>query len=346
MYYKRDSYSDERCSKDFETKYSQEFVVALYEKYKDYYGDKARIGFLNITDNKTAVTKKELVVVLEVNDNKIFKIEQYNRLGFFNKLDEKSYVKTISDFYELDYKKEIISQLVNFSSEYYKIAKKELDNYFNIVEYGNIKDKHGENYNYHIIENADNTIGANVLLDKIIISKDNQEIGYVKIKYTNLNIDEECNKIPYSILEKKQFSNEEKQFYLTRQKIEFNSNNIDLLFNLLKETTKEELEKYKQDPTNKVFDNIATVDYSRVNDDYQGRGLGKEMYITIAKHLNKKGIKFRSSSLRSESAKGLWLKLQRENPELVREEIINKEKFIVINNNEAPKLKSKRKNKI
>lgn len=345
MYYKRDSYSEERCSKDFESKYANEFVVALYAKYKKYYGDRAQLGFLDIKDNKSEQVSRELVVVLEVNDNKVFKIEQYNKLGSFNNLEEKSYTKTISNFEAIDIK-DIENKLNNFSFEYYEKAKKELENYFNIAANGNIKDKHGDIYSYHIIENADNTIGANVVLDKIIISKDNEEVGYVKIKYTNLTIDEDCSKIPYSLLDKKNITNEDKQFYLSRQKIEFNDDNIDILFNLLKTETKENLKKYKKDHTNKIFDNIATVDYSRVYDGHQGKGLGKEMYVTIAKHLNNKGIKFRNSSLRSDSAKGLWSKLKRENPEFVQEETINKETFMVINTIEQPKLEKKIKNKI
>ncbi len=345
MYYKRDSYSEERSSKDFESKYSNEFVVALYEKYKKYYGERAQLGFLDIKDNKSEQISRELVVVLKVNDNKVFKVEQYNKLGTFNSLEEKSYTKTISNFEVIDVK-DIENKLNNFSFEYYNKAKQELENYFNVVANGNIKDKYGEIYTYHIIENADNTIGDNVVVDKIIISKDNEEVGYVKIKYTNLTIDEDCSKIPYSLLDKKNITNEDKKFYLSRQKIEFNEDNIDILFNLLKTETKENLKKYKQDQTNKIFDNIATVDYSRVYDGYQGKGLGKEMYVTIAKHLNNKGIKFRSSSLRSDSAKGLWSKLKRENPELVQEEIINKETFMVINTIQQPKLVKKIKNKI
>lgn len=69
-----------------------------------------------------------------------------------------------------------------------------------------------------------------------------------------------------------------------------------------KENKKNELPKNLED----LFLNKATVDYIRVSEDYQNKGIGQLMYLNMAYFLNQKNIKFRSSMLRSENAKQTW----------------------------------------
>lgn len=342
MYYKTYSYSDLRCYPDFNEIYSNEFVVALYEKYKKHYGENVKIGFIDITDNKTNETSRELVVVLKNKTHlESLRLEQYKKLGSFKSLNDRSFTNSIDNFEEINIEKGIKSYIKDFSEEFYEKAKKELSNYFNIVKKGQITDKSGNLYEYNLIENADNSIGSNVVVDELLIRKNNEDVGYIKIKYSNLEIDEECSKIPYSILNKKNFTLEEKKFYLNRQKIEFQENNVDVLFKLLQADTREALKKYNKDPQNKLFNNIATVDYSRIYENFQGLGIGKEMYLIMGEHLKLKNIIFRSSSLRSESAKGLWNKLKREHPDMIKEQKINNDVFFVLDFIENPKKNKK-----
>lgn len=77
--------------------------------------------------------------------------------------------------------------------------------------------------------------------------------------------------------------------------------------------TKKEFIKAFYDDTNcseaksdKAFINLATIDYSRLEEKYQNKGLGYVMYFHMAQYLESEGVKFRSSTLQSPLAKRLW----------------------------------------
>ncbi|NCQ51613.1 hypothetical protein GW796_06910 [archaeon] len=75
-----------------------------------------------------------------------------------------------------------------------------------------------------------------------------------------------------------------------------------------KYTTDEYSKLYNVDITSsaKIFINKATVDYSKLSDEYKNRGLGYVMYFHMAQHLNNKGIQFRQSTICSHAAQLLW----------------------------------------
>lgn len=59
------------------------------------------------------------------------------------------------------------------------------------------------------------------------------------------------------------------------------------------------------------FLNQATVDYSKLTDEYKNKGLGYIMYFHMSQHLSKKGIEFRQSTLCSDEAQLLWSGINR-----------------------------------
>jgi ribonuclease HI len=54
------------------------------------------------------------------------------------------------------------------------------------------------------------------------------------------------------------------------------------------------------------FLNKSTIDFSNLEDDYKNKGLGYVMYFHMSQYLSSKGIKFRQSTLCSDSAQKLW----------------------------------------
>ncbi len=54
------------------------------------------------------------------------------------------------------------------------------------------------------------------------------------------------------------------------------------------------------------FLNKATIDYVRVEEDYQKRGISTLMYLNIAQIVNENNMTFRSSTIRTDDAKGVW----------------------------------------
>lgn len=73
-----------------------------------------------------------------------------------------------------------------------------------------------------------------------------------------------------------------------------------------KYTTKDISQKLGMVEKKDIFMNTATIDFSRIEEDYWGRGLGYCMYFEMSKHLTSQKIGFRASSIQTESAQGLW----------------------------------------
>lgn len=85
-----------------------------------------------------------------------------------------------------------------------------------------------------------------------------------------------------------------------------------------KYTTPELLKNYNGISSD-AFNNIASIDYSRLLDNYKGRGLGYVMYFHMAQYLNEKDIEFRQSTLCSPSAQRLWDALDKNCSDLIEE---------------------------
>lgn len=60
------------------------------------------------------------------------------------------------------------------------------------------------------------------------------------------------------------------------------------------------------------FVNTRLNEHNGVNKDYQGKGIAVFLYQVMATELGKRGMTFRSSSLQSEQAQGVWRKFEAE----------------------------------
>lgn len=100
------------------------------------------------------------------------------------------------------------------------------------------------------------------------------------------------------------------------------SNNKEIGYLLMKYTTPKIREALSMDGSQDgaiydYFMDVAGVDYARIDDDHQGRGLASQMYLVMAEHLNKKGIQFRGSGIQTDKAKGLWDHIAKKYPDKV-----------------------------
>lgn len=172
---------------------------------------------------------------------------------------------------------EELEKVLNKEKQTY--AKEVLNDFFNVEKSFKVKDKFGDSYDLVIIKNADVTIGDGMIVDKLLLYKDNKEIGYLKVKYT----------------------------------------------------TDEILKMYGEDPKSwERFNGIATIDYSKLIDDFTNKGLGYIMYFHMGQYLSEQGLKFRQSSICSTSAERLWEGMEKHFPDNIVKKKIGKNKSVEI----------------
>lgn len=350
MYLKKE-YINESVKKDFAEKYHAEFAWAYYHKTKDI--EDVELGVITFEHNgiphKRAIIKQKKN---DINENKF--VDKFIDIGG-NKQDMTSsylinpnYQYNKNEFTNVMFtslnKETFENKFGNLNDDKIKEANNLMSHFCNLKDEGVIYSKDGEAFQYKIIENSDMTLGSYLLLDELRIYKDNIQIGYLKTKYTSDVIINELLGKDYTIQTGDNLTPEHKIDYLKDKGITHNDSNYDIVFNLTKTQLQNEYKKIKKEL--KVFNEIATVDYSKISENYKGRGLGTQMYLKIAQHYENKNIMFRSSSLQSPSAKGLWQKIKKEYPNMIKEINIDEQTYYSLSIKEPNnKLQTKRKNK-
>lgn len=76
---------------------------------------------------------------------------------------------------------------------------------------------------------------------------------------------------------------------------------------------KEQLKEFKRSFS------VPLVEYSEIEDEYKGTGLGKKMYVEAAKAMGKRGMAIRASTIQSEEAQRLWSSLRKDENIAVKE---------------------------
>lgn len=194
MFYK-DGYLTKEQKDYFEN--SPEFIYALYEKMSlapnNYLG-----AFIGIDKNeKELISIPELISTYDdgkfsghININGAYNNSAYQ--SELKKMQEKNdnciNLKIVALSKE-EYKNKFI-----LNEEKLKKAKEILSDFFNLKETGTLKDKNGEVYHFKIIQNADPSIGSTLIVDNLLLLKENgEEIGFIKVKYTTEEILEKLN---------------------------------------------------------------------------------------------------------------------------------------------------------
>jgi hypothetical protein len=351
MYLKREYISD-KVKDEFSEKYHAEFAWAYYQKVKEV--ENAEMCVVTFTrdgqEHKKAIIKQQKVS--DLNDNTMS--DRFIDISGDKTSLTSSYVLNPN----YDYKNDQITNIhiktlneVEFEGVFGKLNQEKLNEanqlmsgFCNLKEEGVIYSKEGEEFTYKIIENSDMTLGSLLLLDELRVYKNDIQIGYLKTKYTSDEIIQELLGKDYHIQMKDKISQDEKISYLEENDIKFDKNNYDIIFNLKINELKQTYKEIKRDLN--IFNEIATIDYSNISDELKGRGIGSQMYLKIAEHYANKNMSFRSSSLQSPSAKGLWQKMKKDYPLQIEEVVIDNQNYYLLKSNTIEnKAKSKRRNK-
>lgn len=351
MYLKKD-YIHETIKEKFTEIYDAEFAMAYYQKTNSI--EQVELGMVTCNHNGVAI-KKAIIRQTYMSDL------DNQKMGY--KFIEISGAKsTLGNAHLINpdykYKKDELTDVIftplneeqfqkcfgPLNNDKIKEASSLMTHFCNLKDEGVIYSKDGEAFQYKIIENSDLTLSSYLLLDELRLYKDNIQVGYLKTKYTSDLIIQELLGKDYTIQKDKNPTPEHKMEYLKDKGIDHTELNHDIVFNLTKAQLQDNYKKIQREL--KVFNDIATVDYSKMSEHYKGKGLGIQMYLKIANHYENKKITFRSSSLQSPSAKGLWEKIKKEYPSQIEEITIADQGYYKLKGGgQKDKLISKRKNK-
>lgn len=251
--------------------YKKDYYINITEATQDLLPE-----FIYTLYNKLKKNNFNLTLAIIKDNDKITPIILNSNISYYNETGEKSFssLKKQKDK-QLVYQSVSENQFLNFftlDNEKLKTAQQLLHD-FNVYSYkGEVKDKFSDIYELHIIENSDTTIGEEVVIDTIMITKKNIPIGKINVKYTNETI--------------------------------------------LNKLTTKYVDNY--------FFNVATIDYSSVESEYQNKGLGYVLYHAAAVHLASKNIDFRASTLQSSLAEQLWKGIIKNFPQYIEYRTVNK----------------------
>ena len=195
--------------------------------------------------------------------------------------------------------------------EKYKLQSKKLqqtrqllDNFFNLVDEGILYDKNKQPYYYQLVQNSDMNIGENLIVDELLLYKIKEEVTDLfigkKVTSSKLKLLGNDNIEPIGYLKAK---------YTTNDIVEYLEKKLDENFPVVK--TPVSIKNKNKPKEISPFLNLATIDYSHIDEPFKNKGLGYAMYFHMAKHLNRKNIEFRQSSLNSEYATRLWQGIQK-----------------------------------
>lgn len=351
MYLKRE-YIDETVKKDFAENHHAEFAWAYYQKTKDV----ESVELAMVTFERDEKTHKRAIIkqkyLSDINQNKLG--DKFIDIGgnkprlISSYLINPNYDYKENEITNIEFKtlsevefKEIFGTLNDIKLEE---ANELMMNFCNLKDQGVIYSKEGAEFSYKIIENSDMTLGSLLLLDELRVYKDNIQIGFLKTKYTNDAIIKELLGQDYQVQINDNMSADEKMAYLKEKEVVFTETNYDIIFNIKKNELKDQFKKIQREL--KMFNDVATIDYSKMSDEFKGNGLGTQMYLKMADHYENKKITFRSSSLQSPSAKGLWEKIKKEYPLQIEEITIADQAYYKLKGSgQKYKVTNKRRNK-
>jgi hypothetical protein len=351
MYLKKD-YIHTNIKEKFTELYDAEFAMAYYQKTNSI--EQVELGMVTCNHNGVAIKKAIIrqTYMSDLDNQKIgYKFIEISgaksTLGNAHLInpDYKCKKGELTDimFTQLN-EDQFQKEFGPLNNEKIKEASSLMSHFCNLKGEGVVYSKDGEEFQYKIIENSDLTLTSYLLLDELRLYKDNIQVGYLKTKYTSDLIIQELLGKDYTIQTDKNLTPERKMEYLKEKGIDHTVLNHDIVFNLTKTQLQDNYKKIQREL--KVFNDIATVDYSKMSDQYKGRGLGTQMYLKIAQHYDNKNIMFRSSSLQSPSAKGLWQRIKTEHHNLIQEISIGEQHYYSLSHKEpVNKLQKKRKNK-
>jgi hypothetical protein len=313
----KDYYSSEEIKEKFNNINSLEFSIAVKENMPNNPIEiKAVTGF-----NQN--NEKEILEYIPYDKERklIYKINDYSGLSKYT-LDH--YQKIYNNHSKVSV--EDIAQDFKIKDKVAYEQAKEITKGVNVLkEEIKIKDKENNEYTIKIFENSDLSLGGFLMQDKMLVYSGEEQIGYIKMKYSTSELYDTY--YPTKLQEALEHSNENHMFnhQLNKKEIleileerrfiyDVNYNEIE---NEFKQAEKKIFKRYKNlvEDLRERWINTATSEYSRLDPEYQGKGISQLMYFHMSKYLNKKNIKLRGSTCQSDFAKRLWENLETNFPD-------------------------------
>lgn len=177
-----------------------------------------------------------------------------------------------------------------------------------------VKDKNNDTYTISIFNNVDLFVRLPMLNDRLILKKNNKKIGFINTLYSETNMVERIknNHELLYLVSKKDFplfdNEEDVKFKMEEKDISLNTFNKKLV---------------SQDMETIIgFENKPFIEYSDIEEEYKGKGLGFQMYVEFSKYLTQKDSGLYSSTLQSDDAELLWSNIKKHIPNYIKEENI------------------------
>lgn len=316
MFYKEKLVTKEQ-RKLFEDNHSFEFALAIQEKLQS-------VGKnIDIYELKGESFSRYLAVQNTLSEKKdIFMLGDYATTGRFFlesmsqdlKIDNLTFQK-VSEEHVKNKKinQKVLGQAKEFVSSFYK-EKKEFE----------IKDKFGESYKVKITENVDHTLYNSFReMDILEVFKENKRVGYIKALYSSQEMFDQYYPTKLHLI----LDEMNKDYYLTNEMTKEEMLNVleskDMIRNVDYSNVDEEfnntIKKLNERSSRDIKETLETLNtgmpqYSKLEDNFKGKGLAQLMYFHIAKHFNEKDITWKSGMSRTEEAEHLWTALKEKFP--------------------------------
>lgn len=298
----------------FKEKYHAEFSLALYEKIQ-FRPDSKLVIFI---DNSTG--KKEpfysAVSVIKPGKSKPVFIDSLgdNLMQSFNEDILKKYSQgkiqavNLTSSPDLDIMKRVFPQ---FDDLKYNEFKSILSNFNELVEEGLLKDKNNSSLKYKIIENFKTNDGL-LISDVLIAYQDKQPVGYLSVLYTNINVASKVLGKDFAFLQNKNIDSKAFHRLLNAYDLKLDEFNAEYLKEETIKKLKKDFDDFRRE--NKFFLTSGVIDDVFISPDFRRKGIASEMYLKMAEHLDEKGLKLSSSTLRTDETIKLWDKLLNNHP--------------------------------
>ncbi len=295
---------------DFEEKFSFEISLALYQKLK-------HKSYEMVYENgKFGISNKSNSIFFPYT----YGYKENENLIFFSNPDEA--LKKLNR--DIDQKK--LSSALLFLQDFHNLKFSKI-----------FKDKHGHDFKLDFIENYELNFDSLHTHNMLIVTRNNQKIGYLHSVYMDKdNIQKNFKSLSEYLLFKKNRYPKDFQELKNLSQDMLNINNIPENFNeeqYIAHTNKL-LKRYtvmNNIREHKLFSNLATTYYSRLLEEEQGKGIAQIMYLETAKYYNSIGVDFRSSVALSEDSKKLWRNLQKNFPDQISTKKINDQEVFIFN---------------
>lgn len=313
MFYKKEIINDIQ-KREIQEKYHAEFALALYEKISPHQNTR----FTLLIDKDSPVKRivysgiaydephKKSSTYLDVFGNHML----FNLPDNISKLYKNNSLSILESTQKIDEEKLKIL-FKNFNTEKYMEFKNKVDDFMILKDSGVINNKTNEDFQYKIFENSIPVVDGLLVMDTIKVYKENEQIGYLSVKYTTNSIASKLQGKDFSILNKKL---DDRSFLrlINAYDLQLDDYNKDFLKEKALKRLKSDFDSFRRE--NNEYLNNAVVHDVYIDKKYRRQDIASQLYLKMADYMDDKNFKIKSSSVKTPEVDELWNKLFRRSP--------------------------------